>query len=120
MIPQVAYTVDWISTQRRVLGGCDPQILEKSVHALALLGHLADSGLPFLFKGGTSILLHVEPVRRLSVDIDIVCAAQPAELQQIVPHIGQKAPLRHHSRLPRVKRHEAESTRGLSGCPAIT
>jgi hypothetical protein len=92
MIPQATYTVDWINTQRRVLGGCDPQILEKSVHALALLGHLADSGLPFLFKGGTSILLHIEPVRRLSVDIDIVCAALPAELERIVAHIGRKPP----------------------------
>jgi hypothetical protein len=92
MIPTAAYTRDWINTQRRILGGCDPQILEKSVHALALLGHLAESGLPFQFKGGTSLLLHLESIRRLSIDIDIVCAVAPRELDRVMAEIGQLPP----------------------------
>jgi hypothetical protein len=37
-----------------------------------LLGRLAGSGLPFLFKGGTSLLLHSPVFRHISTDIDIV------------------------------------------------
>jgi len=92
MVPKIAYTPEWINTQRRLLGGCDPQILEKSVHALALLGHLAETGLPFLFKGGTSLLLHLEPVRRLSIDIDIVCSAAAAEIERVVDAVGRRPP----------------------------
>ncbi len=70
----------------------DPGILEKAVHALALLGHLAESGMPFVFKGGTSLLLHLPKPRRLSIDIDIVCPASPAELDAVLAGIAQQAP----------------------------
>ena len=70
----------------------DPGILEKAVHALALLGHLADSGLPFVFKGGTSLLLHLPRPRRLSIDIDIFCHAAPEELDAVLVEIAQRAP----------------------------
>lgn len=60
--------------------------------ALTLLGHLAESGLPFLFKGGTSLLLHLPALRRLSVDIDIVCPATDAELEGVVGAIGGRHP----------------------------
>ena len=54
MFPAEVFTPAWINAKRRELGGCDPAILEKCVHALILLEHLAESGLSFLFKGGTS------------------------------------------------------------------
>lgn len=50
----------------------DPGLLEKCIYALQLLGLLADSGMPFVFKGGTSMVLLLEHLRRLSIDIDIV------------------------------------------------
>lgn len=59
MFPAAAFTPDWIDRHRRQLGNCDPGILEKCVHALTLLGYLVESGLPFIFKGGTSLLLHI-------------------------------------------------------------
>lgn len=70
----------------------DPGILEKAVHALALLGHLAEAGLPFVFKGGTSLLLHLPQPRRLSIDIDIFCHATPDELDAVLARIAQRAP----------------------------
>lgn len=70
----------------------DPGILEKAVHALALLGHLAESGLPFVFKGGTSLLLHLPQPRRLSIDIDIVCHATPDALDTVLARIAELSP----------------------------
>jgi hypothetical protein len=89
--PQV-YSHAWADEERRKLGNCDPGLLEKCAHALTLLGHLAESGLPFMFKGGTSILLHVPTIRRLSIDIDIVSPAANEELDRVVARIGQTAP----------------------------
>jgi predicted nucleotidyltransferase component of viral defense system len=47
-------------------------ILERSIFALALLEALARVGLPFIFKGGISLLILLEKPRRLSTDIDII------------------------------------------------
>ena len=43
--PEV-YEKGWINQQRKHLGNCDPALLEKSIYALTLLGHLCRSGLP--------------------------------------------------------------------------
>lgn len=107
MIKQGCFEKDWILKQKQQLGRVDPGILEKAIHALALLGHLAESGLPFVFKGGTSLLLHLNPIRRLSIDIDIVCAASAATLDATLAHIAS---------LPPFKRFE-ESQRGERGLP---
>jgi hypothetical protein len=51
--------------------GCrNPVMLEKTIVALQLLGHLAEGGLPIQFKGGSSLLLRLNPIRRLSIDVD--------------------------------------------------
>jgi Nucleotidyl transferase AbiEii toxin, Type IV TA system len=92
MFPTHVYTRKWSDEQRRNLGNCDPGLLEKCVHALTLLGHVAESGLPFLFKGGTSLLLHLPEIRRLSIDIDIVSPAADDELERVVSRIGRTAP----------------------------
>lgn len=92
MFSAAAFTPGWIDAQRRQLGNCDPGILEKCVHALTLLGYLVESGLPFIFKGGTSLLLHLPQVRRLSRDIDIVCGRPAAEVKAVVQAIGTRAP----------------------------
>ena len=50
----------------------DKTILERSIYALGLLEALARVGLPFIFKGGTCLLLLLDSPMRLSTDIDIV------------------------------------------------
>lgn len=92
MFHAAVFQPDWINQQRRQLGNCDPTILEKCVHALTLLGYLVESELPFIFKGGTSLLLHMPQVRRLSRDIDIVCGRPAAEVDAVVHAIGGRAP----------------------------
>lgn len=52
--------------------GCDPTLLERAVYAFGLLEALARVGTPFIFKGGTCLMLLMEQPRRLSTDIDIM------------------------------------------------
>lgn len=54
--------------------GRDPVLLERAVYAFGLLEALAKVELPFIFKGGTCLMLLMEAPRRLSTDIDIVVA----------------------------------------------
>jgi hypothetical protein len=92
MFPVAHLTAEALKKQAKALGGCNQDILERSLYALTLLGHLADSGLPFFFKGGTSLLLHLPQVRRLSIDIDIVCGEKPEVVDGIVQRIGKMPP----------------------------
>ncbi len=50
----------------------DINILERSIYALGLLEALAKVRMPFIFKGGTCLMLLLNKPRRLSTDIDIV------------------------------------------------
>ncbi len=54
MISLHCFSFKWIDEKRRELG-CDPAILEKSVHALDLLALLAENGPHFVFKGGNKL-----------------------------------------------------------------
>jgi hypothetical protein len=59
------YTRDWLLEQAARTGTQDV-VLEKCVHALTLVAALSEEGLDFVFKGGTSLMLHLNPVRRLA------------------------------------------------------
>lgn len=74
------------------MGNCGVDVLETTIMAFVLLGKLAERDIPFVFKGGTSVLLHVDPIRRLSRDIDIVCSLPAEELDPILEEIGREAP----------------------------
>lgn len=50
----------------------DSFILERSIYAFGLLEALCRVKMPFIFKGGTSLMLLLEQPRRLSTDIDII------------------------------------------------
>jgi hypothetical protein len=58
------------------------EVLEMTLYAFCLLQALADSGLPFIFKGGTSLLLLLKEPQRISTDVDILC--DPKEPVEIV------------------------------------
>lgn len=107
MIAEICFTTDWLEKKRRELRGVDPGLLERAIHAFALLGHLAESDLKFVFKGGTSLLLHVPVIRRLSIDIDILCSATATELDRILGEVAK---------VPPFIRHE-EDERGSRGLP---
>ena len=50
----------------------DPLLLERCVYAFGLLEAITRVGMPFVFKGGTSLMLLLEHPMRLSTDIDII------------------------------------------------
>lgn len=50
----------------------DPVLLERAVYAFWPAGGSGRVGMPFIFKGGTCLMLLMNRPRRLSTDIDII------------------------------------------------
>ena len=48
------------------------ELLEKTTGALFLVESLVNEGLSFIFKGGTSLVLLLDEIKRFSVDVDII------------------------------------------------
>jgi hypothetical protein len=65
-------TLDWVNHIRELYPKRDPILIEKMIMALTLVESLEMSGLDFIFKGGTSILLLLSEPYRFSIDIDIL------------------------------------------------
>lgn len=71
MLLQNNYTAEHIA-ELKALTGADPSILERTVFAFGLLEALSRVKMPFIFKGGTSLLLLLKEPKRLSTDVDII------------------------------------------------
>jgi len=67
-------------------------VLERMLHAFILLDRLTETGLDFIFKGGTSVLLHISNPKRLSVDIDIVCSEDVKNFEKALTDVVCKNP----------------------------
>jgi hypothetical protein len=72
MISNQSRTKDWIMKIREISPGKDPVLIEKMITAVILVENLRLTGLNFIFKGGTSLLLLVDTPQRFSIDIDII------------------------------------------------
>ena len=73
MISSQSRTKEWIMGIRGTSQiPTDPILIEKMILALTLLENLRASGVNFIFKGGTSMLLILGTPARFSIDIDIV------------------------------------------------
>lgn len=110
MIENKCFTKEWIEQKRRGLGRVDPALLEKCIYAMELLCGLTGAGMPFVFKGGTSLILLIKNFRRLSIDIDIVTGIPRSEYELILEEIGKTAPFLDY----------AEDKRGDRGLPRRT
>ena len=74
MIDQQSRSLEWIEQAgAQIANIADTALVEKAIRALSLLESLVRSGCPFIFKGGTALMLHLNTSRRLSIDVDIVC-----------------------------------------------
>lgn len=74
MIDPESRSLEWIAeTSRHIPNIVDTTLVEKAIRALSLLESLVRSECPFIFKGGTALMLHLNTSRRLSIDVDIVC-----------------------------------------------
>jgi hypothetical protein len=90
MIAAKCFTKAWLDECREKVGRADPGLLEKSIYAFDLVGCLAAEGLPFVFKGGTALLLLLDNFRRLSIDVDIACPLPPDEVSRVVAEVVRK------------------------------
>lgn len=73
MIHPDSRTLPWILEVANKYRFKEIQLIEKTIRAFSLLEALVRSGCPFVFKGGTSLMLHLNSSKRLSIDIDIIC-----------------------------------------------
>ena len=73
MIHPDSRTLPWIQEVAEKYHFKEIQLIEKSIRAFSLLEALVRSGCPFVFKGGTSLMLHLNSSKRLSIDVDIIC-----------------------------------------------
>jgi hypothetical protein len=94
MIHPDCFQKPWIDEQAAALkvhrNGLE--LLERCMVALELVGRLSDGGLDFVFKGGTSLVLLLQPLRRLSIDVDIVTPESLERLQAVLATVTRAAP----------------------------
>ncbi|PIV27479.1 MAG: hypothetical protein COS37_02725 [Anaerolineae bacterium CG03_land_8_20_14_0_80_58_20] len=90
MISNQSRTPEWIMGIREASRGRDPILIEKMIMALTLVEELELSGLDFIFKGGSSLLLLLGTPQRFSIDIDILMVEKtnPDEYFQAVMQKG--------------------------------
>ena len=65
----------------------DIQLLEKTIGALYLVENLVNEGLDFIFKGGTSLVLLLNEIKRFSVDVDIITEENKEKVKQVITNI---------------------------------
>ena len=78
MISKEKISIDWINQVSKKNRKVDKILVEKVIKALLLLEGLVKYEVPFVFKGGTALMLHLNSTKRLSIDIDIIL---PKELE---------------------------------------
>ena len=71
MIDKSVYELDYIRELQKKYAS-DPGLIERALYAFGLLEAIKRVGMPFCFKGGTSLMLIFEKPARLSTDIDIL------------------------------------------------
>ncbi len=87
MINQQKITIDWIQAVSQNNRNADKILVEKVIRALLLLEGLVKQKLPFVFKGGTSLMLHFNSTRRLSIDIDIILPEAQTNLEELLEQV---------------------------------
>ena len=87
MIDLKTLSADWIAVKRKKY--CkDPTLMESMIYALYLLEQLQLSGLDFIFKGGTSLILLMKEPKRFSVDIDIIVSPKISK-EELEKHLSK-------------------------------
>ena len=71
MISRETYTEEHIKELQKS-SKRDPGLIERTLHAFGLLEAITRVGMPFIFKGGTCLMLLLDHPMRLSTDIDII------------------------------------------------
>ncbi len=72
MISKESLQSEWINKVSAENRKADKILIEKVIRALLLLEGLAESGLTFILKGGTAVMLLQKRPKRFSIDLDII------------------------------------------------
>ena len=72
MISAESLSQQWYQNLTHKYGKFDKILVEKAIRALMLVEALANTGLHFIFKGGTSLLILLKRPERFSIDVDIL------------------------------------------------
>jgi len=89
MINQEELTADWIHQVAKE-HKADPLLIEKVIRALLLLEGMVKQKLPFVFKGGTALMLHFNSTKRLSIDIDIILPDKEAGIETVLQAVVEE------------------------------
>lgn len=84
---------DTIKELKRENPSADIQLLEKTIGALYLVESLVNENLDFVFKGGTSLVLLLNEIKRFSVDVDIITEESKEKVRQLLDNIIEKQDL---------------------------
>ncbi len=84
-------------------------MVEKVIRALLLLEGLVVNEIPFVFKGGTALMLHLNTSKRLSIDIDIILPLEVKGFEDILKKVVTeqgftKLVLQHRSTNTKIKK----------------
>lgn len=90
MIDQQKISIDWINRVSKENGNADKILIEKVIRALLLLEGIVKKKLPFVFKGGTALMLHLNSTKRLSIDIDIILPQTHENLENILDEVAKE------------------------------
>lgn len=89
MIDQSKLNTDWLSNTASKQNKADRNLIEKTTRALLLLEGLVKVGIPFIFKGGTALLLRFSDLKRLSIDIDIIISDAVPNLETKLDRVAK-------------------------------
>jgi hypothetical protein len=90
MIAKDSLQAEWIQKVSAENHKADKILIEKVIRALLLLEGLVESGLPFVFKGGTAVMLLQKQPKRFSIDLDIIVPGGDADFDALFAFIEAK------------------------------
>jgi len=109
MISAESRTLKWIKDAAKKNGATHITLVEKTIRAFSLLEALARSGCPFRFKGGTSLMLHLNSSKRMSIDVDIVCPPG-TDIESYLDKYANEYGFSGHSLVERKSRNDVPKT----------
>ena len=109
MISKEKITIDWINQVSKENRKADKILVEKVIKALLLLEGLVKFEMPFVFKGGTALMLHLNSTKRLSIDIDIILPKKLENFEEIFDKLALeqgflRKELQHRDTKPKIKK----------------
>jgi len=105
MINKRCFTRNWIETKQKDIKA-DPILIEKAIFGFELLLGLVKSGINFVFKGGTSLMLLLPEVKRLSIDLDVITEENDDTLVTVFNNITKGGVFKRWEEDKRIVAHE--------------